>query len=483
MQAESVGRHKPMVYIVGMTAALAGLLFGLDIGVISGALPFIGDDFAVGTVVREEIVAALLWGATLGALVSGFFTNYLGRRRTMLISAIIFAGGSLGCAIAPNPSILIALRLVLGVAVGMASFTAPLYLSEIAPKSVRGMLISMYQLLITIGIVMAFLSDTYFSTYCRINQVLGGHWRLMLGVLVVPATVMFIAIYFLPESPRWLILKGFKQRAGDVLKTVRNTEQEIAEEVAEIEQSLAMKQNGIQLFRQNKFFRHAIFLGIALQVIQQLTGINVVMYYAPKIFEIAGFGTHAEQMWGTVLVGCINVLATFIAIAFVDRVGRKPIMYGGFVVMGLAMVSVALCFYAGLEHHAALTPDPNDVSPQLASLSFVAIAALLLFIVGFAASAGPIIWVMCSEIYPLSGRDLGVTVSTCTNWIVNGIVGVTFLSLLEGFGHGNTFLLYGLIEVAFIVFFIKFAPETKGVSLEKIEANLLAGKPLREIGR
>jgi SP family galactose:H+ symporter-like MFS transporter len=204
-------------------------------------------------------------------------------------------------------------------------------------------------------------------------------------------------------------------------------------------------------------------------VIQQLTGINVVMYYAPRIFKIAGFASTEHQLWGTVIVGVTNVLATFIAIAFVDRLGRKPIMYAGFAVMGAAMVTVGLLFNMDLEKNAML--------------GTWAIGALLLFIVGFAMSAGPIIWVICSEIFPLSGRDLGVTFSTATNWIVNAIVGGTFLTLLHTLGNGNTFLLYGGLNVLFVIFFLLLVPETKGVSLEKIEANLLSGKPLRRIGR
>ena len=474
-------KYKPIVYITGLTAALAGLLFGLDIGVISGALPYIGKEFGSNTIQLENIVSALLWGATFGALISGYFTKKYGRKCTLLIAAIVFALGSLGCSLAPSVKILIGLRFFLGIAVGMASFTAPLYLSEIAPKAIRGSMISMYQLLITIGIVIAFLSDTYFATYANVLGHIGGHWRVMLGILVIPSIIMFIAVYFLPESPRWLFLKGRKSGANDVLSKIRNTEEEIRSEMDEIEETLKVKQDGFKLFTGNSNFRKVIFLGIGLQIIQQLTGINVVMYYAPKIFEIAGFGTVSEQMWGTVLVGCVNVLATFIAIAFVDKIGRKPIMYTGFVVMGISMCMVGLMFKTGLDSHPAIDAA-STVAPHH-FITFAAIAFLLVFIVGFAMSAGPIIWVLCSEIYPLGGRDLGITASTATNWIVNGIVALTFLSLLENFGHGNTFLLYGLLEIVFIIVFLLFVPETKGISLEKIEENLMSGKRLKEIGR
>ncbi len=460
---------KPIVYFIGLTGALAGLLFGLDVGVISGAQQFIEKEFRIGDSQIEFIVSALLWGAVFGTLISGILSSRLGRRRTILVSAVIFVIGSLCCAVAPNEHVLIAARFFLGIAVGVASFTAPLYLSEISPQTVRGSMISMYQLMITIGIVLAFLSNTWLASYATFGGVTGGHWRIMLGVISIPAAVMFLGVLFLPESPRWLFLKGRKEHAIGVFKRMRLEDDEIEAEVREIEESTKIKQNGFQMLRENANFRRVIGLGIGLQIIQQLTGINVVMYYAPKIFALAGFEDVTEQMWGTVTVGVTNVLATFIAIAFVDRLGRKPIMYAGFAVMGLAMVTVGLLFNADISKN-----------PQL---GYPAIAALLVFIIGFAMSAGPIVWIICSEIYPLAGRDVGVTFSTATNWITNAIVGQTFLTLIATLGGGNTFLLYGGMNVLFIVFFILLVPETKGVSLESIEQKLLGGARLKNIGR
>ena len=461
--------QKPVVYVIAFTAALAGLLFGLDVGVISGALPLIAKEFGVGSGVQEAIVSALLWGATLGAVISGALSKRFGRKNTIIAASIIFALGSLGSAFSTSAGVLIGVRVFLGLAVGMASFTTPLYLSEMAPQEMRGALVSLYQLLITIGIVIAFISDAWFSTYASIHGVVGGHWRMMLGILVIPSMIMFLAVSFLPRSPRWLVLRGKKEEAALVLARLRNTSAEAARELEEIEEELSVPQSGFALFVNNRFFRRAVFLGIVLQAIQQLTGINVVMYYAPKIFQAAGFENMAEQMWGTVIVGCTNVMATFIAIALVDRVGRKPIMYAGFITMGLAMSTVGVLFNIGVESNHLI--------------SFASIAALLIFIIGFAMSAGPIIWIICSEIYPTSGRDLGITISTATNWIVNGIVGATFLTLLDRLGSGATFLLYGGLEVVFIVIFIFYVPETKGVSLEHIAGNLMAGKKLRDIGR
>jgi len=489
------GKIKPIVYFIGFTAALAGLLFGLDVGVISGANEFIQKDFKIDDTRVEHIVSALLWGAVFGVLLSGIFSARLGRRGTILISALIFAVGSVFCALSPGPNTLVAARFFLGIAVGMASFVAPLYLSEIAPQSVRGALISMYQLMITIGIVLAFLSDTFFATYAdlqplasdisqSVSALAGGRgqmvvesyaampWRWMLGVIAVPAALMFAGMLFLPESPRWLVLKKRIGEARAVLRRLASSEADANRELDDIQSSLRVEQKGFALFRDNSNFRRAVFLGVGLQVIQQFTGINVIMYYAPRILQEAGFSSTSEQMWGTVLVGTINVLATFIAIAFVDRLGRKPIMFAGFTVMGAGMLSLGALFHLGLGG------DAHGMA-----MSYLAIAALVVFIVGFAMSAGPIIWIICSEIYPLGGRDFGITCSTVTNWAANAVVGMTFLTMLNGIGPGNTFLLYGALNAVFMVFFVLFVPETKGVSLESIEQKLLGGTRLREIGK
>jgi SP family galactose:H+ symporter-like MFS transporter len=466
---QSYSKPNSIVYFIGFTAALAGLLFGLDIGVISGALEFIQKDFSVNDQTLELIVSALLWGAVFGTLISGVLSNQLGRKKTMMVSALIFVVGSLYCSMSASAHELIGARFLLGIAVGVASFTAPLYLSEISPQRIRGSMIAMYQLMITIGIMIAYFSNMFFGTTAVINHQLGGHWRVMLGVIAIPAVLMFLGMLILPESPRWLFLKGFQQHGIEVFRKMLLPEEEIAREVAEIENNLQQKQNGFHLLLSNSHFRRAIFLGIVLQFIQQLSGINVVMYYAPRIFKIAGFASTSGQMWGTVIIGITNMLATFIAIAFVDKLGRKPMMYAGFVVMGLSMLSVGGLFNMNLE--------------QSPILGYYAITALLLFIIGFAMSAGPIIWIICSEIFPLGGRDLGITFSTSANWISNAIIGGTFLTMLSKLGNGNTFLFYGGIQALFIIFFLLFVPETKGVSLEHIESNLLSGKPLRNIGK
>jgi SP family galactose:H+ symporter-like MFS transporter len=227
-------QRKLVIYFIGFTAALAGLLFGLDIGVISGALPFVKNAFKLSVESEGTVVSALLWGAVIGTVISGILSSKLGRRKTILVSALIFVFGSILCAVSPSEHLLIGARLFLGVAVGVASFTAPLYLSEISPQRVRGSLISMYQLMITIGIVLAFLSNTWLASYATFGGVTGGHWRIMLGVIAVPASLMFLGVLFLPESPRWLFLKGFKDRAVAVFKGMHLSDAEIAAQVKEM---------------------------------------------------------------------------------------------------------------------------------------------------------------------------------------------------------------------------------------------------------
>ncbi|TNV20939.1 sugar porter family MFS transporter [Buttiauxella sp. B2] len=451
--------NKSMTFFVCFLAALAGLLFGLDIGVIAGALPFIAKDFQITAHQQEWVVSSMMFGAAVGAVGSGWLSFRIGRKYSLMIGAVLFVAGSLCSAFAPNTEILIISRVLLGLAVGVASYTAPLYLSEIAPEKIRGSMISMYQLMITIGILGAYLSDTAFSY--------SGSWRWMLGVITIPALILLVGVFFLPDSPRWFAAKRRFHDAERVLMRLRDTSAEAKRELEEIRESLQVKQSGWSLFKENSHFRRAVFLGVLLQVMQQFTGMNVIMYYAPKIFEIAGFANTTQQMWGTVIVGLINVLATFIAIGLVDRWGRKPTLVLGFMVMAVGMGILGTMLHVGIHSQGA---------------QYFAIAMLLMFIIGFAMSAGPLIWVLCSEIQPLKGRDFGITCSTATNWIANMIVGATFLTMLNTLGNANTFWVYAALNLFFIVLTLWLVPETKHVSLEHIERNLMKGRRLREIG-
>ena len=454
--------YRFFVYVVGVTAALAGLLFGLDIGVISGALPLIKETFTLSTIQEELVVSSVLAGAVLGTLISGMVSRHYGRRFAILLSAVIFCIGSVLSAISVDVTMLIFVRIFLGLALGIASFTAPLYLSEVSPKQIRGGLIALYQLMITIGILLAYISDSLF-TYIE-------SWRWMLGVIFFPSFFMFIAVLLLPKSPRWLMLQGNEQAALSVLGRVRY-QHEIEPEAKEIKDSL-QDHGSIKKMLKNPLFVKVLMLGVVFQAIQQFSGMNTIMYYAPEIFKLAGFADPSQQMWATVIVGLVNVLTTFVAIAFVDSIGRRPILLFGLTLTTLSMLILGLLFHMGLE--------ANTLGPWA---KYVASIVVLCFIFGSAVSIGPVIWILCSEIFPLQGRDFGVTCSTASNWIWNVIVGFTFLSMLSGLGVANTFWVYAGLGLASLLFIIRFAPETKGVSLEQIEDNLLAGKALRHIGR
>ncbi len=460
MQTVTTEAHpKAAAVFIGLLGALAGLMFGLDIGVISGAEQFIKTDFGISDAVLEHIVSWMMLGAAVGALAGGWMAKSLGRKRSLLLGSFIFVVASVLCGVAWSVETLLAGRLILGVSIGMLSFTAPIYLAEIAPENIRGSMVSLYQLMITIGIFVAYLSDLAFSY--------SGNWHWMLGIIAIPGALFFVGIFTLPDSPRWLMMRGRKEEATRVLTRLRGNPKIVEQEEQEIAAQLRIPQHGWQMFVQNSNFRRSVGLGVLLQIVQQFTGMNVVMYYAPIIFKDMGYQKEAQMIF-TAIVGLTNVLATFIAIWLVDRWGRKPILYTGFSVMAVGMAVVGIMMRLGIHSH----------TEQLFT-----VAMLLTFIVGFAMSAGPLIWILCSEVQPINGRDFGIALSTLTNWVANFVVGATFLSLLNNFGHAQTFWLYAGFNVVFIVITGLLVPETKNITLEFIERNLMAGKALRKIGR
>lgn len=460
MQDTGVAKAHPKGFAIltcGL-GALAGLMFGLDVGVISGAQQFIQHDFDVSDRMLEHIVSWMMFGAAIGAVATGWLSSRLGRKRSLLVGAFIFVAASVLCGLAWSVEALLAGRLILGVSIGVLSFTAPLYLAEIAPERIRGAMVALYQLMITVGIFIAFLSDTAFSYT--------GSWRWMLGIIAIPGAVFFFGAFALPDSPRWLLLKGRNREAHDVLTKLRGDPEKVRQETAEIEEQLRIPQRGWHMFLQNRNFRRSVGLGVMLQVLQQMTGMNVVMYYAPRIFKGMGYATEA-QLWFTAMVGLINVLATFIAIAFVDKWGRKPILYAGFTMMAIGLGLVGTMMHLGI----------NTSGEQIFT-----VVMLLFFIVGFAMSAGPLLWILASEVQPIKGRDFGIACSTSAGWLANFTVGATFLSLLNNFGHAQTFWLYAALNVVGLGLTAWLIPETKGVTLEHLERNLMAGRPLRKMG-
>lgn len=445
-----------MVYAISAFAALAGLLFGYDTGIISGAILFIKKDFYLSNFQVEMVVSAVLLGALIGSGLSGRLTDRFGRRKVLVFTALTFILGSLSTALAPNVNDLIVGRIVLGVAIGIGSFTAPLYLAEIAPQHIRGMLVSLNQLAITIGIVFSYLINYYFSSQ--------GGWPWMLGLGIVPAAVLLIGTLFLPESPRWMILKGQEHKARTILQYIRSGE-DINKEFVEIQQTVHMERGTHRLLFA-KWVRPILFISLGLSFFQQVTGINTIIYYAPTIFQMAGFKQAGGAILATLGIGIVNVVSTIIALPLIDRWGRRPLLLLGLSGMFLSLAALGFAFY----------------HPEFAILRWIAVVSMILYIASFAISLGPIMWLIISEIFPLNIRGVGSSLAISASWAFNMLVALTFLTCVQLVGASHTFWLYAVLCILgwFFVYFI--VPETKDCSLEQIEHNLRLGRPSRELG-
>jgi sugar porter (SP) family MFS transporter len=439
---------------VGLVIMLAGLLFGYDQGVISGALTGIQQDFSVGTFLLEVITSWVTLGAMAGALVAGWMADRLGRRLTIVAAAVLFIAGALIESVAPGAYILVVGRLLVGFGVGVASVAAPLYAAELAPTRVRGRMVSLYQLAITMGIFVA-----YFADYLLIN---GDQWRIMLGISAVPGILLIVAILPLPDSPRWYVTKGRHDEAQVALQKVEPGV-DIDDELTAIEELNALEAAGTWREVFTRRWRRPLVIGIALAFLQQLTGINAVIYYADKIFAAAGFSSPASQSLATlVAIGAVNVVATFIAVAWVDRFGRKPLLMIGSVGMGVSLVVVGAMFEV-LGHQTSHMSGTSTTG-------VVTLIALVVFIASFAFSLGPVVWTIINEIYPSHLRGKAVAVATAANWFAAWLVAQFFLSLVDLITEAGTFWLFAGFCVITYLFVQRFVPETKGKSLEEVEA-------------
>jgi sugar porter (SP) family MFS transporter len=446
------------VFIAALFAALGGLLFGYDTGVISGALIFIKREFGLTTAAEEIVVSGVLLGATIGAIVGGKAADFFGRRKVLLVTAAIFGIGALASAMAPSPAILIVSRVVLGLAIGLASTNVPVYLSEVAPSHARGWVVSLFQLAVTIGIVVAYLTDYAFASV--------EGWRWMLGLAVVPALVFGIGMFFLPETPRWLLRGGRYEVAHSVLARIRATT-DVTVEIEEIKASLAQQvESGRWRDLLSWHVRPALIVGLGLAIFQQITGINTVIYYAPKILEAAGFNSASGAILATAGVGLVNVGMTIMAMFLVDRLGRRPLLLVGIAGMIVTLGMLGLSF---------------RVSNPSGQLAWIAVICLMGYVASFAISLGPIFWLLIAEIYPLRIRGLAEGTAATFNWGSNLIVSLTFLTLVEKFSVSSTFLLYAVASVASWLFAYYLVPETKGRTLEQIEAFWRAGRGPRQM--
>lgn len=435
---------------------LCGLLFGYDQGVISGALGGIEEDFEPSTLVIEIITSWVTLGAMVGALAAGVLADRLGRRFTLMLAAAIFVVGTLLEALAPGSTVLTIGRLVLGAGVGIASVAGPLYGAENAAARDRGRMVSLYQMAVTVGIFLA-----YWADYLLIER---SSWRLMLGISAVPAVLLVMAIWPLRDSATWYVKVGRRQEAEDV---VRRAEPEVdpAARVAGIEAAIAadVQASWGEVFSQR--WRKPLVVAAGLAVLQQLTGINAVIYYANTIFAAAGFDDPTKQSLATLwAVGGVNVVATLIAVFWVDRFGRKPLLTIGTWGMLLSLLVMAFAF---IRLNRVTTSDVATSAPGNAGV--LALVGMVVFIASFAFSLGPIVWTLINEVFPAQVRGKGVAAATALNWLAAWLVTQFFLTIVEWTSTSGAFFIFAFFCAVTLWFVRRLVPETKGRTLEEVQ--------------
>lgn len=432
--------------------ALGGLLFGYDTGVISGALPAMQEHFQLTPFTSGVVVSALVVGAAIGALSSGRISDRFGRRPVLLLASVIFIVGTLLAALSPSVPVIVGARVVLGLAIGLASSVVPVFISEMAPAGLRGRLVSMNQLMIVVGILLAYLAN--YALHGVNND-----WRWMIGLALVPSIIFGIGMFFLSESPRWLAVNSRIDEARTVLLKLRPGDQVEAElrEIRAVEEQDHKSSSWAALA--DPSLRRVLIAGVGLQILGQLTGVNAVVYYAPSIFESAGLG-RSSALLATVGIGVINLVATVVGMSLVDRVGRTKLL-----AVGSTITAVSLLLFAYL----VMGGTPSG------TLSWLGVACIFIYIFGVAVGLCIVVFIIPSELYPIRVRGTAMSLTLACNWTMSFIVSLTFLSLFDAFGSTGTFGIYGLVCLALVVFALKVIPETKGRSLEEIEQEYVNG--------
>ena len=434
--------NKKLIFFLG---ALGGLLYGYDMGVISGALLFIKDDIPLNSFTEGLVVASMLVGAIFGSGASGPMSDRLGRRRVVFIIAIIYIVGALILALAPSMPVLVIGRLVIGLAVGGSTAIVPVYLSEMAPTEQRGSLSSLNQLMITIGILSSYLINYAFTPI--------EGWRWMLGLAVLPSLILLIGVAFMPESPRWLLEHRSEKAARDVMKLTFK-ESEIDKEIADMKEINAISESTWNVLK-SPWLRPTLIIGSVFALLQQIIGINAIIYYAPTIFSKACLG-NATSILGTVGIGTVNVLITIVAIMIIDKIDRKRLLVIGNIGMVASLLIMAILVWTvGIQ-----------------SSAWIMVACLTLFIIFFGFTWGPVLWVMLPELFPMRARGAATGIAALVLSIGSLLVAQLFPILTDVLSVEQVFLIFAAIGVCALIFVIKYLPETRGRSLEEIEADL-----------
>ncbi len=444
--------------LITVIATFGGLLFGYDTGVINGALPYMTDDLGLTAVTEGMVTSSLLLGAALGAVVGGRLSDARGRRRTILTLAVLFFIGALGCTLAPTTAVMVVARFVLGLAVGGASVTVPVYLAEVSPAERRGALVTRNELMIVSGQLLAFTSNAIIA---QVGGESGGVWRWMLVIATLPAVVLWFGMLVMPESPRWLASKTRFGEALEVLKQVRSKQRAEAE-LAEVS-ALAVKEEqeklgGWQDMKATPWIRKLMFVGFGIAIVQQITGVNTIMYYGTQILTDAGFASDSA-LTANIANGVISVLATFVGIWLLGRVKRRPMLMAGQIGTTAALLLIGVF---------------SLVLPSGDARAYAVLAMTVTFLAFQQGAISPVTWLMLSEIFPMRMRGFGMGVAAVVLWLTNFVIGLVFPSLVSGIGISNTFFLFVVAGVFSLAFVKLYVPETKGRSLETLEAELRA---------
>jgi MFS transporter, sugar porter (SP) family len=455
---------------LSVVAALGGFLFGYDTAVISGTIAQVTEQFGLDALQQGWYVGCALIGSIIGVLFAGILSDKFGRKSTMILSAILFSTSAIGCAVSTDFNQLVIYRIIGGVGIGVVSIISPLYISEVAVAQYRGRLVSLYQLAVTIGFLGAYLVNYQLLGYSMSNpDVSTGWWNMvfvsevwrgMLGMETLPAIMFFIIIFFIPESPRWLILKGKEEKATNILERIYTSSKEALFQLTETKSVLSSESKSEWKLLLQPGIRKAVIIGVCIAVLGQFMGVNAVLYYGPSIFENAGL-SGGDSLFYQVLVGLVNTLTTVLALVIIDKVGRKKLVYYGVSGMVIFLVLIATYFIYG---------ESWGISSIFLLIFF------LFYVFCCAVSICAVVFVLLSEMYPTRVRGLAMSIAGFALWIGTYLIGQLTPWMLQNLTPAGTFILFAIMCVPYMLIVWKLVPETTGKSLEEIERYWMKNK-------
>ncbi len=440
-QQKASAARRRFVILTSITAAVGGFLFGYDTAVISGAILFVRSQFSLTSVQTEIAVSVVLAGALVGAAVGGYLGDRFGRRPTLLATAIVFGVFGVITGMANGFVVFFLSRLLVGAAVGVSSMLAPLYIAELAPEKYRGALVTLNQIAISTGVVVAYYVDYVFAA--------SANWRWMFMSAVIPSVLLLLGVLYLPETPRWLAARGKFAEAERILRRVEG-ENEVQRDLSELREVTASDKLGLKdLFQ--KRFRRPLIVGVGLAIFQQITGVNTIVYYAPTIFRMVGFSSDSVAILATFLIGTVGLCFTIVSMFLLDRIGRRPLLFASLIGMSITLL-----------HLSYLLSRPSPIKWQV-------FADIIAYLAAFDLGLGPVFWLLISEIYPTTVRAQAMSLATFTVWAFDFLVTATFLTLVERLGMPGCFLLFAILCLAALAFSVLLVPETRRRTLEQIE--------------